>query len=353
MPDGMEAQVRAPDAYGLARRAVESMERHRVWPTPLNYELWLHMLAEPDGPLAQEIQRLLGVGEAITDHVSEELASQYLPRLRLNDEIRDAGDQLSRQLESIAKAIETAQASNETFGRTLAGAQRELDAPADASGLKRLVDHLAFATTRVHRENGSLERRLAQSTDEVRHLREHLEQVRRDAMTDALTLLANRKAFDEALGRAVAEADETGVTVTLAMLDIDHFKKFNDTWGHQTGDQVIRYVGSIIGRIGAPPRVSSRYGGEEFAVLFPTESAARAIQALETIRTEISARNLKRRSTNDDLGVVTVSSGVAQRRPGETAAELMERADAALYVSKRAGRNRTTCAENEADARAA
>ena len=88
-------------------------------------------------------------------------------------------------------------------------------------------------------------------------------------------------------------------------------------------------------------------------MLFPTESAARAIQALETIRTEISARNLKRRSTNDDLGVVTVSSGVAQRRPGETAAELMERADAALYVSKRAGRNRTTCAENEADARAA
>ena len=94
MADIMEARVRAPEAYALAREALDSMERHRVWPTPLNYELWLHMLAEPDGPLAQAIARLLNGGEAMTDHLSEELASQFLPRLRLNEEIRDAGDQL-------------------------------------------------------------------------------------------------------------------------------------------------------------------------------------------------------------------------------------------------------------------
>ena len=347
MPDTMEAQVRTPDAYGLARRALESLEAHRVWPTPLNYELWLHMLAEPDGPLAQEIRRALQAGEGLSDHLSEELASQFLPRLRLNDEIRDAGDQLQRQLDSIARAIETAQVSNESFGRTLAGAQRELDSPPDPSTLKRLVDHLSFSTTRVHRENDVLERRLADSTQEVRQLREHLEQVRRDAMTDALTMLANRKAFDEALARACGEADESGAPVTLAMLDIDHFKVFNDTWGHQTGDQVIRYVGAVIGKVGALPRVSARHGGEEFAVLFPSEGIARAMQAIETIRKEISSRNLKRRSTNDDLGAVTVSSGVAQRRPAESAVELMERADAALYISKRAGRNRTTSAETQ------
>ena len=353
MPDTMEAQVRTPDAYGLARRALDSMEAHRIWPTPLNYELWLHMLAEPDGPLAQEINRLLSGGEGLSDHVSEELASQFLPRLRLNDEIRDAGDQLHRQLEDIARAIETAQASNESFGRTLAGAQRELDAPADSSSLKRLVDHLSFSTSRVHRENGVLERRLAESTQEVRQLREHLEQVRRDSMTDALTMLANRKAFDEALARACSEAQVSGAPVTLAMLDIDHFKLFNDTWGHQTGDQVIRYVGAVIGKVGALPRVSARHGGEEFAVLFPSEGLGRAMRAIESIRKEISSRNLKRRSTNDDLGVVTVSSGVAELHPGESAVELMERADAALYVSKRAGRNRTTSAEAQETAEAA
>ena len=199
---------------------------------------------------------------------------------------------------------------------------------------------------RVQKENGFLERRLAESTQEVRRLREHLEQVRRDAMTDALTLLANRKAFDEALDRACADMDDSGAPLTLAVIDIDHFKRFNDTWGHQTGDQVIRYVASIIGRIGALPRLSSRYGGEEFAILFPSEAAAKAQQALEAIRTEISCRQLKRRSTNEDLGTVTVSSGLrAAPRRASPPPRLIERADAALYASKRAGRNRTTSAE--------
>ena len=353
MSNDFNVSVRGPEAYALAREAVASMEAHHVWPTPLNYELWLHFMSQPNGPLALELNRLLTAGEPITDNLSEELASQFLPRLRLNDEIRDAGDQLSRQLVSIGKAIEGAQKSNETYGRTLAGATRELEAVDDGPGVKRLVDHLAFATARVQRENGALERRLAQSTQEVRHLREHLEQVRRDAMTDPLTLLSNRKAFDEALDKACAEADESGAPLSVAFIDIDHFKSFNDTWGHQTGDQVIRYVGSIIGRVGGQPRVSSRYGGEEFALLFPSEVADRALQALETIRLEIASRNLKRRSTNDDLGAVTVSGGLAQRRPGESPQAVMERADAALYVSKRAGRNRCTSAEGGEAAAAA
>ena len=342
MSEDLNVSVRGPEAFSLARSAMESMEANKVWPTPLNYELWLHFIAEPESDLATEIGRLIADGEPITDHLSEELASQYLPRLRLNDEIRDAGDQLTRQLSSISQAIEVAQKSSQIYGRTLEGATRELDGVQDAEALKRLVDHIAFATGRVQRENGALERRLAQSTQEVRVLREHLEQVRRDAMTDALTLLANRKAFDEALDRACAETDETGAPLTLAVIDIDHFKRFNDTWGHQTGDQVIRYVGSILGRAGALPRIAARYGGEEFAILFPCEGADRAMHTLESVRVEISSRMLKRRSTNDDLGAVTVSSGIAQRRPGESPASLMERADAALYVSKRGGRNRCT-----------
>ncbi len=345
MSDSLNASVRGPDAYVLAHKAVESLAEHKVWPTPLNYELWLHFMSDPEGELAKALHRILASGEALTEHVSEELASQYLPRLRLNDEIRDAGDQLSRQLDSITKAIEVAQKSNETFGRTLEGASRELGAPSEPDALKRLVEHLAFATTRVRRENGALERRLAHSTQEVRRLREHLEQVRRDAMTDALTLLANRKAFDEALERACTEADDTGAPLTVAVIDIDHFKKFNDTWGHQTGDQVIRYVASIIGRVGAAPRVASRYGGEEFALLFPFERREKVLQALEGVRVEICSRMLKRRSTNDDLGAVTVSTGLAERRAGESASSVMERADAALYVSKRTGRNRCTDAD--------
>jgi diguanylate cyclase len=131
------------------------------------------------------------------------------------------------------------------------------------------------------------------------------------------------------------------------VLDIDHFKGFNDTWGHQTGDQVIRYVASVIGRVAAPPRFAARYGGEEFAMIFPRESAAIVAGTLEEIRVEVSSRMLKRRSTNEDLGAITISSGFAERRPGETGHSVMERADAALYTSKRGGRNRVTAAESK------
>jgi diguanylate cyclase len=135
--------------------------------------------------------------------------------------------------------------------------------------------------------------------------------------------------------------------VQLAVLDIDHFKNFNDSWGHQTGDQVIRFVASVIGRVGAPPRFAARYGGEEFAMIFARETAAQVERTLHDIREEVASRRLKRRSTNEDLGAVTLSAGFAERRPAETPSALMERADAALYESKRSGRNRVTSAERK------
>jgi len=175
-------------------------------------------------------------------------------------------------------------------------------------------------------------------------LRESLDQVRKDAMTDGLTNLANRKAFDEQLEATCAQSEDSGEAMTLAIIDIDHFKGFNDAWGHQIGDQVLRYVSSVIGRLGADPRLAARYGGEEFAIIFPAENGRAAMAVLEEIREEVCSRSLKRRSTNEDLGMITVSAGFAERLAGESPTNLIERADQALYASKHAGRNRTTAA---------
>ena len=345
MTKQVETTLRGPDAFSLARRALEGMEGAGVWPTPLNFELWVHYLGDPEGPLGREMKRLLSTGEPFSEALSEMLAAEYLPRNRLSEEIRDAGDVLNRELTSVAEAIATAQQSQAAYGETLAGASADMGGDRAPEKLRSMVDDLAGATLRVQRENATLERRLEDSTREVAKLREHLEQVRRDAMTDALTNLANRKAFDEELARACEAAETNGAPLTLAVMDIDHFKRFNDTWGHQTGDQVLRYVSSVIGRVSKAPRVAARYGGEEFAVIFPGETAAQVEPALDAVRVEIASRNLRRRSTNDDLGAVTVSAGLAQKRPGETATALLERADEALYASKRGGRNRITAAD--------
>jgi diguanylate cyclase len=347
MPGDVELSLRGPNGYRLAGAALEGMEAHQVWPTPLNFELWVHYVGDPDGPLGLAISHLLNDGKPITDAVAESLAAEHLPKARLNEEIHDAGFKLNEQLETISAAIKLAQKSTDAYGKALAGASEELSAPEQVGGeaMVRLVQTLASATKKVQRENASLEQRLTASTHEVSQLRGHLEQVRREAMTDALTALANRKALDDGLARQCAEADASAEPLTLAIVDIDHFKRFNDTWGHQTGDQVIRYVASVIARLGDPPRLSARFGGEEFAVLFPRERIEAVARELDETRRAIGSRTLKRRSTNDDLGAVTVSVGVAQYIRGEGSTAFIERADAALYASKRTGRDRVSCAE--------
>jgi len=348
-PD-VETVIRGSGSYGLALRAMEAMEAARVWPTPLNYELFLHVIADPDSPLGAEITRLISEGQTITEDVSEDLATTFLPKARLNEQIRDAGDQLSKELAAVSAAIGKAHQSNQAYGQTLAQANQDLTDADDVLAVKKLVDTLTGATNKVQQENSVLERRLSDSTAEVNRLKEHLEQVRRDASTDALTNLANRKSFDEELEKAIAETSARGEALTLAVLDIDHFKMFNDTWGHQTGDQVIRFVASVIGRVGATPRFAARYGGEEFAMIFPGEKAEMIGAVLNEIRIEISSRTLKRRSTNEDLGQITVSAGFAQRLAGESLHSLIERADDALYASKRGGRNQVSQAKDIAQA---
>ena len=340
----IDTVLSGPGAYALGQQVLSLMQRHQIRPTATNYELWLHYAADPKGRIGVAIERLLTDGQPITEQVADALASNYLPRVRINEQIRDTGDQLARELDSVSSAIDNARQFTDTYGELLTTTGRTLDAETDMLKLQDAVGELSSATRKARRQTAILSEHLRDSTLEVARLKEHLELVRRDSLTDSLTSLANRKGFDEQLILACAEAERSGGILTVALLDIDHFKSFNDTWGHQTGDQVLRYVASIIGRIAAPPRLAARYGGEEFALLCPAEGGDRMAVALETIREEVAGRRLKRRSTNEELGAVTLSAGYAQRQPGEAVVALMERADQALYVSKRTGRNRVTAA---------
>jgi diguanylate cyclase len=341
MAANLEVQIRSPAAYSLAHRALQEMERCKVWPTPINFELWLSIAADPRGHLGVEVERIVALGEPITEALSEDLAARFLAKRNIDNEIQQTGTQLSQQLDGVSRAIQEAKQTSADYGLTLADATVEIE-QGGGGDLKKLVRRLTEATDRVAQQNAALEERLNDSNKRVESLQQNLNVVRRDSMTDALTNLANRKAFDEGLASAVAQADSEGLPLTLCIVDIDHFKRFNDTWGHQTGDQVIRYVASVIGRLGAEPRLAARYGGEEFAVVLPGDPTDIAAAMFDAMRLEIASRALKRRSTNEDLGAVTVSVGVAGYRTGESPISLIERADEALYASKRAGRNRVT-----------
>jgi len=344
MASNIDLVLRSPSSYDLAARALAEMRRCKVWPTPLNFELWTEVLAEPAGALATAVQRLINAGEPITEAKSEELARIYLPHRISSEDLRTASDKLVRQIEATGRALADAQREHAHYGRALAGAT-EVFETAEPQILASLIKTLTEATRLVQTQNSALEQRLNESTSQVQRLQENLETVRRDSMTDTLTNLANRKAWDEGIEKAVAQAARRHDVLSVAILDIDHFKRFNDTWGHHTGDQVIRYVASVIARLGKGPGLAARYGGEEYAIALPGETAESAVSLLDAMRLEIGSRCLKRRSTNEELGAVTVSIGVAQYHWGESAASLVERADFALYASKRGGRNLVTNGE--------
>jgi two-component system cell cycle response regulator len=162
-----------------------------------------------------------------------------------------------------------------------------------------------------------------------------LEQVQKMAETDALTGVANRRAFETALEREIARSMRYGEELTLIMLDIDHFKNLNDTYGHQAGDEVLRKVGAAIRLYSRESDTAARYGGEEFAILLPSCTRRQSFTAASRLRELISQI--------DAVAPITVSAGIATYPAhAHTAEGLVRAADDALYESKRAGRDRAT-----------
>jgi len=171
-----------------------------------------------------------------------------------------------------------------------------------------------------------------------------LESVREESLIDALTGIANRKAFDRKLEEVYADSEAQGSPFCLVISDIDHFKKFNDNFGHLVGDKVLRYVASTIKSCVKGKDTAARFGGEEFVLILPDTELENASVVADQIRRAVSTRELKDKRTNMDYGRITISLGVAQFQPGEDAMEILNQADAALYQAKENGRNRVEIA---------
>ena len=148
--------------------------------------------------------------------------------------------------------------------------------------------------------------------------------VRNESLTDPLTSLSNRKHFDHAIAKALHEGVERNEPMSLIMTDIDHFKSFNDTWGHLTGDQVLRLVAMSMKQNVKGQDIAARYGGEEFAVVLPNTVLRSAVTVGDHIRRAVMSKELMKRSTGQNLGRVTISVGVATARNGDTVQSLID-----------------------------
>jgi diguanylate cyclase len=247
------------------------------------------------------------------------------------------------EIDDVMNLITDALGMTSTFGRNLEGATQKLSGARDREQVKAVVEALVATTREMQETNRALESRLATSKQQISSLQHSLEAIRNESLTDPLTSLGNRKFFDRAIENAVAHAAKCGEPLSLLMLDIDYFKSFNDNYGHLTGDQVLRLVAMSLKQTTKGQDITARYGGEEFAVVLPNTALRQALTVADNIRRAVMSKQLKKKSTGEILGRVTISVGVSMLQPGDDRDRLIERADACLYAAKRNGRNRVIC----------
>jgi diguanylate cyclase len=310
---------------------------------PRNYEVWYAYATGYNPSLNQTINETLTRAGTLSTADIDQIYETYLSPARLTDRIDNVGGQIVDEIEQVMAMIDAAVGSATHYTESLAHATQSLGSAKDHNGLRNIVETLVLATRKMEENNSRLEQSLKASKQEINQLQINLEAVRNESLTDPLTSLANRKYFDQALDKYIAQSVANGEPLALLLSDIDHFKAFNDTFGHLTGDQVLRLVALSVKQNVKGQDVAARYGGEEFAIILPNTTLRAALTVADHIRRAVMTKELMKRSTGEHLGRVTVSIGAAVLKGGETAQGLIERADACLYTAKRCGRNRVMC----------
>jgi diguanylate cyclase len=283
---------------------------------------------------------VLQSGGKIDDYIMTLLHQRYFRSSKIESTIASLGEELSRKLESAVAMLSEG-------GRDQSALADELGLAADALGTVRggeAGSHLVIrraldAMNRVKARAQVLEAKLHKSSQDVNALREQLEVTRRESLADPLTGIAHRQAFELAMQREIDASIESGEPLSLIVCDIDHFKRFNDQWGHEIGDQVLRAVATCLSKNVKGRDVAARIGGGEFAVILPKTNLKEAAIVANHIRGDLAEKKLVKKSTGAELSRVTLSAGVVQHALSDTIADLLRRADLCLHAAKLAGRN--------------
>ena len=330
-------------ANEYASEALERIHSEGLSPVPQNFELWYVYYASCDPEVVRAIDVLIANQQAITDDRCEELHQRFLVEHRM-EHLHQAGDQIQETIQGVKRSVSEIKEATHEYSEVLQDAAGSLGADADPEQVRGKLKSVLDNTQNFIEHNQKLEEELERSTVVMQELQRDLELVKQQALTDGLTNLANRKAFDAEILRIAEEAQREEQTFCLILMDIDHFKAFNDNYGHQVGDQVLRLVAQTLIDGVKGRDVAARYGGEEFAILLPQTTLQGAIKVADSLRTVVQGKELVNRNSGDTLGRVTLSAGVSEYTPAEEIENLIERADSALYTAKHNGRNQVAAA---------
>lgn len=325
-----------------SQKTLDFMSQYKVIPSPPNYQIWYNYATEENMSLNKAIDDIIRKGRPFTNSICENLYQKFFSNELENSAVTNAGNGIQDELVRIAKILGDVNKGTSEFNTSLGENLQNIANIQGGSELKAVISSLLAETLKITENNKFAQKKLKESTRTVQKLQMTVETIRLESMTDALTGIGNRKAFDEGLNQAINKISNSEDDLCLIMGDIDYFKKFNDHWGHHVGDQVLKVVAHTMKTSIGETGMVARYGGEEFVIILPGTSLDSAFEITDNIRVAISERSMKRKSTGESIGKITCSFGIAKYQLSEEKIDFLERADNALYTSKSNGRNKVS-----------
>jgi diguanylate cyclase len=331
-----------PPADPVAIAAMQSMGEFGIVPTPDNFAIWYDYHAGINPDLKRTIDILISNKRGFDGPALEELHSSFFSNTKEQEVLRQTSLNVMAAAQELLDLLDAEKVTNDQYTRD----GSYLQDPSDRSfaHLTRVLAHLIAETSEMAKRSDRLALRMRHSAEKIEGLERTLDKARREATLDSLTGIANRRSFDLDINELAAAAMNTGDDLCLIILDVDHFKKFNDTWGHQTGDEVLKLVAATVQQNVRGQDRAARYGGEEFAVILPCTPLEGAATVGENIRQAMETQQFVARESQKTISGITISLGVACYEPGEPLLDWIGRADNALYQAKHGGRNRVCSA---------
>lgn len=326
---------------GYLKKVVPLLMKYQVPATPPNYALWYTYVANADSELAKKIDDSIRETGALSTTLCEELYSAHVAdeKVKELDEFQQGLQALALEMgNTMQDTLKDTDTFQSTLDKTFSQLARVDEEALSMEETVAVVRKAMKGSNALRQSTDFFKNQLAEAQKEISRLEETLNKANEEALHDALTGIYNRRAFDTELKFLLTTPPPKGFSLLLC--DLDHFKRFNDTYGHLMGDQVLKLTAKRLSDYCRDGIKAYRFGGEEFALLVPNRPLSGACRVAETIRATIDKLAIKDKRTGRKLDNISISIGVATFENGESIRDLISRADSQLYDAKKLGRNR-------------